>query len=118
MASCKGVKDTTCYWKCNNANFSTQLSFYSTKGEAVISPDTACLLNINETLLPENATNNYSCDVNCDNFEDNYCLYTSITFWGFVLLMSLGNIGFNVSNCISDAICFDVLGKKYYTYIF
>lgn len=53
---------------------------------------------------------NYNCNVTCDNFEDN-CIYTSVTFWGFVLLMSLGNIGFNVSNCISDAICFDVLGK-------
>lgn len=109
MASCNGSKDTTCFWVCNDANFSTHLSFYSTKREAVISPNTTCLLNINETLLClENTTN---CDVICDNFEDNYCLYTSITFWGFVLLMSLGNIGFNVSNCISDAICFDVLGK-------
>ncbi|XP_014208100.1 major facilitator superfamily domain-containing protein 6-B [Copidosoma floridanum] len=41
---------------------------------------------------------------------ENNCVYKSMAFWGFVLLMSLGNIGFNVSNCISDAICFDVLG--------
>lgn len=113
MASCNGTKDTTCHWKCKgDANFSTRLSFYAIRKEAVISPDTTCLLNINETsMCKENITKNYNCNVTCDNFEDNHCLYTSITFLGFVLLMSLGNIGFNVSNCLSDAICFDVLGK-------
>lgn len=51
------------------------------------------------------------CRVVCDDSKyENACIYWSLTFVGFVLLMSLGNIGFNVSNCISDAICFDVLG--------
>lgn len=36
----------------------------------------------------------------------------STTFWMFVLLMSLGTINFNVGNCVSDAICFDVLGES------
>lgn len=91
-------------------NFSTRVSFHAVEGEVLISPNTTCLLNVNETSsCQEGITNN--CNVTCDNFEDNHCLYTSITFWGFILLMSLGNIGFNVSNCISDAICFDILGK-------
>lgn len=44
--------------------------------------------------------------------EDEDCLYRSFRFWAFVLLMSMGSIGFNVANSISDAICFDVLGKS------
>lgn len=113
MALCNGRKDTTCHWICKDANFSTRLSFHEFKKEAVISSNTTCLLNIDEMPLchGETIVNNHSCNVTCDNFEDNRCLYTSITFWGFVLLMSLGNIGFNVSNCISDAICFDILGE-------
>lgn len=31
--------------------------------------------------------------------------------WTFVALMSLGTIGFNVGNCVSDAVCFDMLGS-------
>lgn len=38
-------------------------------------------------------------------------IYNS-TFWIFVLLLSLGTINFNVGNCVSDAICFDVLGDS------
>ncbi|XP_011058036.1 PREDICTED: major facilitator superfamily domain-containing protein 6-like [Acromyrmex echinatior] len=114
VESCNSTKDATCHWICKDVNFSTRLSFHATKKETIISPNTTCLLNINETsLCQENIIKNYNCNVTCnnDNFEDNHCLYTSITFWGFVLLMSLGNIGFNVSNSISDAICFDVLGE-------
>lgn len=40
------------------------------------------------------------------------CIYKTGNFWAFVLLMSIGTIGFNVVNSISDAICFDVIGKK------
>lgn len=39
------------------------------------------------------------------------CLYKTGTFVSFVILMCIGTIGFNVTNCISDAICFDMLGK-------
>lgn len=39
------------------------------------------------------------------------CLYTSSAFWLFVILMCAGTIGFNVTNSISDAICFDMLGE-------
>uniref|UniRef100_A0A1I8NSP7 Major facilitator superfamily (MFS) profile domain-containing protein n=1 Tax=Stomoxys calcitrans TaxID=35570 RepID=A0A1I8NSP7_STOCA len=38
------------------------------------------------------------------------CLYSSATFWLFVLFLFAGTIGFNVTNSISDAICFDMLG--------
>ncbi|XP_011261876.2 major facilitator superfamily domain-containing protein 6 [Camponotus floridanus] len=110
IVSCNGTKDTTCHWICKDTNFSTRVSFHAVEGEVLISPNTTCLLNINETSsCQEEITIN--CNVTCDNFEDTQCLYTSITFWGFILLMSLGNIGFNVSNCISDAICFDILGE-------
>ncbi|KAF7995224.1 hypothetical protein HCN44_004696 [Aphidius gifuensis] len=43
--------------------------------------------------------------------NDSANLYTSLPFWLFVVLMSIGSIGFNVSNSMSDAICFDVLGE-------
>ncbi|EZA54591.1 Major facilitator superfamily domain-containing protein 6-B [Ooceraea biroi] len=106
MASSNSTKATTCHWTCQN-NFSTQLSFYPAEKVADISPNSTCLLNINNASYCQE---NIYCDiVTCDAFEDNnHYLYTSVTFWGFVLLMSLGNIGFNVSNCISDAICFDL----------
>lgn len=55
--------------------------------------------------------------VNCVPFEtDNQslgsCYYGTSTFWVFVILMCLGTIGFNVTNSVSDAICFDMLGEK------
>ncbi|CAG9823296.1 unnamed protein product [Phaedon cochleariae] len=55
------------------------------------------------------------CDINCekDIDYDSQCLYKSISFWGFVILMSLGSIGFNVVNSISDAICFEVIGDDF-----
>ncbi|XP_055839818.1 major facilitator superfamily domain-containing protein 6 [Episyrphus balteatus] len=47
------------------------------------------------------------CKVDLSNSPD--CLYNTSTFWMFVILLCLGTIGFNVTNSISDAICFDVL---------
>lgn len=44
------------------------------------------------------------------------CFYKTATFWSFVVLMSIGTIGFNVANCVSDATCFDVLGEKTMNY--
>lgn len=40
------------------------------------------------------------------------CFYSTMTFWSFVILMCIGTIGFNVTNCVSDATCFDMLGDK------
>ncbi|RZC43212.1 major facilitator superfamily domain-containing protein 6 [Asbolus verrucosus] len=75
---------------------------YSSQEENII-----CTLT-NVTLL-----DNSPCDIHCieDVETDNGCLYKSFTFWSFVLLMSVGTIGFNVINSISDAICFDVIGE-------
>lgn len=46
------------------------------------------------------------------SFNDGGCFYWTPTFWLFVILMCTGTIGFNVSNCVSDATCFDMLGEK------
>jgi len=93
------------------------MSFYATspENEAVISPNTTCLLNFNETALCQTIKTE-NCNVTCDNFENNYCLYTSTTFWGFVFLMSLGTIGIVTSFNINNAICFEILGKYLYNY--
>lgn len=40
------------------------------------------------------------------------CYFGTLTFWLFTILMCLGTIGFNVTNSVSDAICFDMLGEK------
>ncbi|KAK5650024.1 hypothetical protein RI129_001053 [Pyrocoelia pectoralis] len=70
--------------------------------------DAVCFYN--ETLSCHSA-----CDVICnDDIESNtQCLYQSFTFWSFIVLISLGTIGFNVLNSISDAICFDVIENEY-----
>lgn len=47
------------------------------------------------------------CKVDRMNSPD--CLYHSSKFWIFVFLLCIGTIGFNVTNSISDAVCFDVL---------
>lgn len=59
--------------------------------------------------LPKNVSF-LSCSI--DHSLEPDCLYNSLTFWSFVLLMCFGTIGFNVTNCISDAICFDMLGES------
>ncbi|XP_065170842.1 major facilitator superfamily domain-containing protein 6 [Atheta coriaria] len=55
------------------------------------------------------------CQWKCvENTESNSsCLYKTWQFWYFIILMSIGMIGFNVTNSISDAICFDVIGDEY-----
>lgn len=53
--------------------------------------------------------------MNCTPVENQSlgnCFYATMTFWSFVVLMCIGTIGFNVTNSVSDAICFDVLGDK------
>ncbi|KYN39670.1 Major facilitator superfamily domain-containing protein 6, partial [Trachymyrmex septentrionalis] len=112
IASCNGTKDTICHWKCENTNFSTQLSFHADQNKAIISSNTTCLLNINEiSLCQGNLTNNYNCNVICDNFKDDQCMYISATFWSFVVLTCIGEIGFYVFISISDAFCFAILGQ-------
>lgn len=57
--------------------------------------------------------NGKQCNISCRLIEERLpdCVTNTVTFWSFVLLMSLGTIGFNVANCVSDATCFDMLGK-------
>ncbi|XP_015598871.1 major facilitator superfamily domain-containing protein 6 [Cephus cinctus] len=102
-APCDIGINVTCYWNCSSNNFATNMFVYNDYTKE-LSANSSCIIDANATCQSNN-----TCDVTCENIQTS-CLYTSITFWGFVILMSLGNIGFNVSNCISDAICFDVLG--------
>ncbi|XP_018401492.1 PREDICTED: major facilitator superfamily domain-containing protein 6-like [Cyphomyrmex costatus] len=110
---CGDTRSITCHWICKDTNLSVPLSLqYTTGKNAIISPNTSCLININDTALCQKEfQENYNCNVICDSFENNYCLYTSITFWGFVFLMSLGGIGTSVSLTLTSAICFEILGK-------
>ncbi|XP_033342281.1 major facilitator superfamily domain-containing protein 6 isoform X2 [Megalopta genalis] len=105
---CMGAKYTTCHWNCTNNNFSVLIQFEEIEGEVSFTENNTCLTDTNAV---SHCSKSDNCKVSCDNFNDKHCLYTSITFWGFIILMSLGNIGFNVCNSISDAICFDVLGE-------
>lgn len=91
-------------------DFFVPVQFQGVNKEIDFSPNTTCTIDANMTSY---CSENPNCDITCSTFEEHDCLYGSITFWGFILLMSLGNIGFNVSNCISDAICFDILGISY-----
>ncbi|XP_023287706.1 major facilitator superfamily domain-containing protein 6 isoform X2 [Orussus abietinus] len=100
--SCFLRNNVTCWWNCQGRSRSFETTYY--RGQQEFSPNTTCLQN-NAT-----CTSGATCDVICNDFTE-ICTYMSSTFWGFILLMSLGNIGFNVANCISDAICFDVLGE-------
>lgn len=65
-----------------------------------------CLNNVGEL-------SNKTCDLSCRIDESLVpdCVTGTTTFWMFVLFMCLGTIGFNVTNCASDATCFDILGK-------
>lgn len=47
----------------------------------------------------------------CTTLDKEGCVYHTFIFYGFVTLMSLAMIAYNVGNSISDAICFDMLGK-------
>lgn len=96
-----------CRWICDNGNNSSFVEMYTEE-----SSNAFCLIDVTKVsnCSIDNNNNNNNCTRTSLILEDNYNLYISMTFWSFVLLMSLGNIGFNISNCISDAICFDVLG--------
>ncbi|XP_025074825.1 LOW QUALITY PROTEIN: uncharacterized protein LOC105430124, partial [Pogonomyrmex barbatus] len=112
IALCNGIKDTNCNWICENTNFSTRLSFYATERKTIMSLDTACLINVNDISPSRKYNTNDNCNVTCDNFEDNHCLYTSIIFWSFVLLISLGNICMHFYMLVSDGICLAILGQN------
>lgn len=51
-----------------------------------------------------------TCELICEPVQKGSSFYLGPIFISFVLLMALGSVGYNVTNSISDAICFDVLG--------
>ncbi|KAK2584703.1 hypothetical protein KPH14_007037 [Odynerus spinipes] len=104
-SNCIKSENVTCRWMCGNEN---NLSS-SERVNAKESANALCLIDATKT--SNCSINNSNCTSPNVILEDTYNLYLSVTFWSFVLLMSLGTIGFNISNCISDAICFDVLGE-------
>lgn len=68
----------------------------------------ACLRTENSSIIFDDSNTIFCVD---DETVKPDCLYKTGTFVSFVILMCIGTIGFNVTNCISDAICFDMLGK-------
>ncbi|XP_049763424.1 major facilitator superfamily domain-containing protein 6 [Schistocerca cancellata] len=112
---CGDTQIVLCDWTCDD-------SFNGTGLPAVLYTDSRtsshgslhlCLTGNNATFYPFLMDPRTSCDFRCamDKNSNNDCLYGTAAFWIFVILMSLGTIGFNVSNSVSDAICFDVLGS-------
>ncbi|BFG06347.1 major facilitator superfamily domain-containing protein 6 [Drosophila madeirensis] len=49
--------------------------------------------------------------LSCQLQHTDSCIYGSGRFWLYVCLLFIGTIGFNVTNSISDACCFDLLGE-------
>ncbi|KAI4477376.1 hypothetical protein M0804_012762 [Polistes exclamans] len=103
-SNCIKKQNVTCRWICDNENNSSLLRMNEEESLSAF-----CM--IDETKVSNCSININNCTTSNIVLEDTYNLYISMTFWSFILLMSLGNIGFNISNCISDAICFDVLGE-------
>lgn len=104
---------------CRNATISvtcnsTCLTKPTTFVASVLQPDTfkICYLPIEELTWSQNLTCDFICTKNTTLEKDN--LYELFTFWSFIMLMSVGTIGFNIVNSISDAICFEVVGKSKY----
>ncbi|KAF5299512.1 hypothetical protein FQR65_LT01095 [Abscondita terminalis] len=101
---CNTTYRVVCSWKCGSDHENSTLYGFVKSG----TDRSVCFLN--GTLNCDSY-----CDITCiDDLERNTeCLYNSFTFWCFIILMSLGTIGFNVLNSISDAICFDVIEDEY-----
>jgi MFS family permease len=100
----------TTHVACKSRCFLQERDFLAILTNSSVEQYRICALDNEKT----NFTNLTVCDISCSNKDvetDNNCLYKSVSFWSFVILMSIGTIGFNVINSISDAICFDVIGK-------
>lgn len=97
-------------------NNSSYIGFISSKNS--IGPLQLCIDSMYDSIFIENITcPTYKCiPVEKENTKLGSCFYTTLSFWSFVFLICLGTIGFNVSNCVSDAACFDVLGDKTMSY--
>ncbi|XP_053598323.1 major facilitator superfamily domain-containing protein 6 [Microplitis demolitor] len=104
----------TCAWNCHEEKKSIKVSAILADNSGELVP--ICIddtVDYNKTCHSIDS-NSLPCNLTClineiETVQDH--LYYSIKFWGFVILMSIGCICFNVANSISDAICFDVLGE-------
>ncbi|XP_044737446.1 major facilitator superfamily domain-containing protein 6 [Chrysoperla carnea] len=108
---CSNYRNVTCKWECNhentvNSNISVYLE-YSNNNYGI-----HCSNSNTSNVSCFNGAENCTCNFICEQINEVDCLYGTPTFWGFVILMAIGTIGFNVANCVSDAICFDVLGEN------
>lgn len=118
-AECGHYKRVICNWTCGASNNETHLDALLKTSQItnVASVNvTPCVLGNISSLICSFDDNNSHCKFSCvlhETEREKDCLYGTPAFWGFVLLMSLGTIGFNVANSISDAICFDVLGELF-----
>lgn len=97
----------SCQFKCpNSSDTSSQVYFYDSFN-AKLDIDTSCLLspvNLSYSVKSE-------CSVICERGDlEDFCLYTSLVFWIFVIVMVFAEVGHSVCNTISDATCFDLLG--------
>jgi hypothetical protein len=115
---CGHYKRVLCNWTCGTTNNETYIdallktSLITNDASANVTP---CVLG-NSSLTCSLDDDSSHCELSCilhETEREKDCLYGTPTFWGFVLLMSLGTIGFNVANSVSDAICFDVLGELF-----
>lgn len=111
---CYGEKSVAdCRWSCDGREFSSTTIFTDRRGSN-FSLGSVCIVDTSNSTIGFDEDNAFerTCELRCEkSLIEDRCLYKSVTFWGFVILMSLGCIGFNVSNSISDAVCFDVLGS-------
>lgn len=109
--------DLTCLNKCQqNKILNASAVLVSDAGELL----PVCIDNVDFNKTRHNNYTAVGCNMTClindiDIVEE--YLYYSARFWGFVILMSLGCICFNVANSISDAVCFDVLGNAIINYL-
>ncbi|PSN39063.1 hypothetical protein C0J52_10097 [Blattella germanica] len=117
-ASCGNYKRVICNWTCGSTYNETRLeALLKLLPENNYTSDNTmpCIVGNRSSFYCSPYRFNYSnCEFSCvlhETEREKDCLYGTAAFWGFVLLMSLGTIGFNVANSISDAICFDVLGS-------
>ena len=110
---CYGEKSlAACRWFCDDGKNSSATVIFQNRSEINFSLDSFCTLDYHGNLTNcDDKRIVRICNFSCELIVEDKCLYESLTFWGFVMLVSLGCIGFNVSNSISDAICFDVLGQ-------
>lgn len=109
-------KLTDCHFLCNEKTDNYSASVIITSRKRNFSPASFCLVDpINKTFGCDKNRNESTCQISCSSTrhdeDEKHCLYGSLAFWGFIILVAIGSIGFNVSNSISDAICFDVLGE-------